>query len=285
MKLVFYKIIINLIITLLSGGLFAHDNPLFNMGKFANGSKTKLFGHNVNVRNSPNTKTGTVVAQLPIGTEVTIIEEAETFTINGYKAPWYKVSFNKDNEKKQGYIWGGFLSAFSFDLNDGNLLLYGFYGDDNIRKFMSQIKIIKNTEIVAKLNFEPINDVYEMPFNYNFSVGAKLLTGNGFDNVKNIIQINYHYPACGVPFGDIVIFWTGEKLINGTIVHGVSEAGLFHHYYEFIYPDAKTKNKLIISKISEEYDENGNELPKKTTRLTYTWENNKLTLTEEKEIK
>lgn len=285
MKKRFQFIFIFVTIIICSGGLFAQDNPLFFMGKFANGSKTKLFGHNVNVRNSPDTKTGTVVAQLPIGTEVTIVEEAETFTINGYKAPWYKVSFTKDNEKKSGYIWGGFLSAFSFDLNDENKLLYGFYGDDNIQKFMSQIKIIKNTEIVAKLNFEPVSDVYEMPFTYNFTVDAKLLSGTGFDNVKNIIQINYHYPACGVPFGDIVFFWTGEKLINGTIVHGVSEAGVFRHDYEFVYPDAKTKNKLIINKISEEYDDNGNELPAKTTRLTYNWANNKLTLMEEKEIK
>lgn len=265
--------------------LTAQEEPIFSMGKFATGAKVKLFAHNVNVRTQPNTKTGNIISQLPIATELTILEEAEPFTINGYKAPWYKVSFFKDNNLIQGYLWGGFLSVFSFNLDNDNLLLYGFYGDDNIQKFMSQIKIVKNNEIITKLHFEPVSDVADMTWDYNYTVSAKLLPGTNFDGVKNIIQINYNYPACGAPFGDIIIFWTGEKLIYGTTVHGLSEAGIFESSYEIIYPNTKTKNKLIINKIVEEYDDNGNELPKKITRCTYKWENNKLTLIEEKEIK
>ena len=60
-----------------------------------------LLADRVNLRDQASTK-GKVIANLPIGTEITIIKKtALTLRLKGFESNWYKIKANE----KQGYIW------------------------------------------------------------------------------------------------------------------------------------------------------------------------------------
>jgi len=103
-----------------------------------------VFGENVNVRKSTDTKSE-VITKLQPGDNVTIVKKTnELLTQGKTKEFWYLIQFND----KQGYVWGSLL-ADGHTAVKGHTILVRNPGV-NARKL--EIKVIKENKIISKLN-------------------------------------------------------------------------------------------------------------------------------------
>lgn len=77
------------------------------------------FGDKVNLRSEPNL-TSAVLEQLEIGSPTLILEKVDAkLTQNKTTEFWYKIELKNKN---QGYVWGGLLADYSFELGEALVL-------------------------------------------------------------------------------------------------------------------------------------------------------------------
>ncbi|WP_315823620.1 SH3 domain-containing protein [Paraflavitalea speifideaquila] len=70
-----------------------------------------IFADTAYIRNSPDTKQPAIDTLLA-GDNITVIGTiTNAFTIRGIKGPWLKISYTKNGEVKNGYIWQGLVSC------------------------------------------------------------------------------------------------------------------------------------------------------------------------------
>ena len=264
----------------------AQSNCPFRGGKFDTGVEANLFGDKVNVREKP-AKDALVIANLTIGTPVSIIENTETeYAMNGFGSDWYKVSFDYNNDQKTGYIWGGLISMASAEIPFGNgppdMLVYSITSWDVNKSFNSTLRIVRNGKMINSLDFKPISTGFFEPGVFGHSVCVSVMGNRGFTGVKNIISVSYTYAACGYENGEILLFWNGSQLIYAAKASMVSEAGVFHYDYEISYPDDKEgkKDLLMITQTLTQYNEvKGDyvESQKEVTLHSFRWDGSSIT--------
>ena len=231
----------------------------FNYGEFKVDRTVCLFGDKVNVRSKPST-TATVVANLPIGTEVTIVEKTDvTFTIGGYNTNWYYVKFLDKGEEKTGYVWGGLISMASIKIpNPGaadDLFVCSITSWTAQTNFTMTGRLVRNGQVIHTIDFEPISMGFFDPGEYHHCVCIGVSDGHGFKGVKNIVSLEFVYGACGYENGKILLFWDGSKLYYAGKASAVFEAGVFNYFYSIVYPDDEKNGLSNILKIVQTYEE------------------------------
>jgi hypothetical protein len=230
------------------------DKTVYNYGAFKEGAIARLFGDKVNIRSGPSVK-DKIVANLPIGTPLTIIRKSEeAYKMNEFISNWYEVSFFLGKDEKKGYVWGGLLSLISFEVpnNPGGKKTWLVYGitayDTATYKFSSQLRLFRNDSLISTLSFEPIFSPLGGERIYSYCIGGEILDNHGFTGISNIVKLEYIYGACGFNNGNILVFIKGKDLIYGVEAIEVGEAGIFSYTYELIYPDQVDgkANKLLV---------------------------------------
>ena len=133
------------------------------------------------------------------------------------------------------------------------------------------------------MDFEIIGSIDPETENYEHSIAGKLLDNSGFASLENIIVLSFFYEACGYTNGDILLFWNGKQLTYGTIGISVSEAGVFHDYFDFYLPNHidGTPNYLIHIQSYDEYGEGCYERVETNIKL-FHWDGKKLKMVTEK---
>src|SRR5690606_38788970 len=190
--------------------------------KFNPGSTEQIFANDVKFRKEPDTNSD-VIDLLKIGTEIKIIEQSEqTQKFDGVESNWYKIEFNG----KTGYVLGALISMRNLTTADNKNLYFQIKSDENDRIAIKIRHLLNETEYKEHI-FNLIG--------YEFSVD--LLANNGFQNVKNIIAINYLAEACGVEGGVSYIFWDGNDLKHIADLSSISEAGMFYYQEKFVFPN------------------------------------------------
>lgn len=190
-----------------------------------------------NVRDKAST-TANVVAKLPIATWVTIeTVTADTTKLNGYSAPWCKVSFTLNGKEQSGYLWGGVLAGATYEVNSeyeenrhGLVYLAGVSSvNEKDNKWTIQVRVAKNNVELAKTEFTQNADV-------GYSLQIKNLGNLGFKNVLDAISCSVYYPACGYATYDNLLLFTGKKITNVLTTTGVSDGGVFYDDETYILP-------------------------------------------------
>ena len=211
-----------------------------------------------NVRDKPNT-TAAVVAKLPIATKVTIeMVTTDTMKLNGYNAPWCKVSYLLGDKKQTGYLWGGGLAAVAFEVKDEydenrkDLIYVAGVSkvDAKGEKWTMHIRAVRKGVELAKTEVTQIADV-------GYFAQLKNLGSLGFDKALDAVDFNLNYPACGYAYVSNLIIFTGKKLTPVLETTSVSDAGAFYSSEDYIIPSEKggIANHIIFVKSSAEYEE------------------------------
>lgn len=252
-----------------------------------------LLADDVNVRSKAALKAD-IVTKIPIGTKLTLIEMDKTsLKLNGFNAPWYKVSFQEKGATQTGYIWGGFISllAENHQLAGGELMLFGLSkiekqkNSDYPDKVTMQVRICKDNKELQKLE-------YDGSGSSSTNRAVTISSSKGVNGIKNILNIEYSDNYCGGAFGNHIIFWNGKKL--QLIKHLVSGADAPCYASEdFIFPeDEGGKAGLILLKSEAGCDEEleeGETEPETTYdhryMEEYSWKNNKLVFLKKYDIK
>ncbi len=215
-----------------------------------------------NVRDKPNTS-GVSVAKLPIASKVTIESiTTDTTTLNGYTAPWCKVSYSLAGKNQTGYIWGGILASVAYEVKDeydearkGLIYVAGVSsvtGKDE-KKWNIHIRAVRNGVELAKTEISLLADI-------GYYAQIKNLGSLGFNNAIDAIDYNCNYPACGYASISNLIVFTGKKLSPVLEITNISDGGVFYSSEDYLLPSDKggIQNHVILIKSSAEFEEKEN---------------------------
>jgi hypothetical protein len=232
---------------------------VYNMGAFEKGALVFLAADTVNIRSAPAIGNN-IIDNLPVGYQVVIEKQSdETYTVDGLKASWYQVSYTGGKGAVRGFVWGGFLSVAALPVqHNGNpaLVLFAIKSAKNTGTIPVQVMIASGGKIVSKTSFEAIG-ILSGERTFGYTIAAEIHGSRGFTGVTNVITIDFNYPACGFPFGVVVLMYNGSELICGPHSSNMVEGGVFHSFENFIFPDEKkgVKNSLVSVKTLENFDE------------------------------
>jgi hypothetical protein len=211
-----------------------------------------------NLRDKPMTQS-TVITKLPIATKIYVESvSTDSFTINGYKAPWCKVSLKDNGKNITGYLWGGFISTLAKEsvVTEGVVYLIGVQSwDEKKHRMALQVRVAQNNKEISKIDLNVAGDL-------TYSVFLKTQNPYSLKNVKEVLSLETGYEACGYPWTNDLIFWTGQKLIPCLQTSSMSDAGAFYSSQDYILPFEKggIANHVILSEDQAEYEEKGNDL-------------------------
>ncbi len=231
----------------------------FEFGRFNDSSRVFLFEDKVPLRSGPGASEG-IISYAKIGTPALIL--------SGCKAPttqsdarnyWYRLVFIRNDSTFDGFVWGGHIAMLAQRLTSANrtdLLLYGIPEWDPEKGFSSTAKVLRNGQLISKLDFAPIAAGFFDAGIFGHSVCADLDFAHGFSGIASIVRLIFEYPACGYENGEIFLLWSGEKLSYLAKASKISEAGAFRYTYQLVFPDQDggESNTLIIRQEMTEYE-------------------------------
>ncbi|MFK7795918.1 MAG: SH3 domain-containing protein [Aureispira sp.] len=240
---------------------------------FEVGTTTYLLADRVNIRTTPSSKSA-VVVNLPIGTALKILAETDNkLRLNGFRAPWYKVSFAAVEGVSTGYVWGGLLAlgSFSSSKDKGVMFLYGL-ADIKIKKGEEypratiQIRACKKNKELSRIKIPSVGNrnIYHQFSNYG---------NRGVKNIEDVLEYSESQEFCGGENPTTVIFWDGKVLHHVTTLYYMGDPPVFA-YRKLIYPtDAGGKaSRIIVETVEGWYDEEKQEDVIEThKKVAYVW--------------
>lgn len=227
-----------------------------------------LLADNVNVRSAPNTS-ASVVARLPIGTELETQGATGSLKIKGQELPWVKVAFEQDGRQMLGYLWQGFISTGREELVDGAYLVWGVEKVEDKEGWTEvyyQYRVYQNGKELSKVTVSDAGglDAYR---------DIKVFDGKGVPGVANVIEENYSAQYCAGAMGDVVLFWDGETLFHARTLYDGADAPYWSDE-TFIYPADSTELGTHLVLLSQSGD--GEEETVETSTSRYRWTGTKL---------
>jgi len=244
-------------------------------GQFSKDSVYYILGDVVNVRLNPDSN-AKVINKITFGERIRILEKTEfDYTLNGYTENWYKILFNQNGNKAEGYVWGGLIAAKTIKstIDPEVMLMYGVtkvVPTEYYNEVYITIRACKNKKLVTKFDLRSIGQLDT--YNSVESMGNK-----GVKGVKDIFRINFSDGRCAGAFGDMFFFWDGSMLYHA----GTLEEGFDAPVYGtsvFIFPNDKKGSKkgyIINYQETGESRDNGNHIDS-WGRITYKWDGSKL---------
>lgn len=231
-----------------------------------------LLANKVNVRSSASTS-GSIVANLPIGTEVEVLEETGNLKLKGLEMPWAKISFQDEGRNKLGYVWTGFLARDRYELTDNTYLVWGvekLSEGEYMNDVSFQFRVYRNGQELSKTSVNSIGDVH-------IYREVRVFGDRGVKGVRNIIEHEFSAEYCGGAMGTVVFFWDGKTLHHARTLHDGADAPMWYSE-EFVYPEdsAGLGDKILwISETGGEEDESGEEFIE-TDQSLFRWTGSKL---------
>lgn len=274
----------------LANATYAQQEPYFpdmRSWMISDGDTTDryVFADTAFVRMSAGTKEAPVDT-LFAGDNITVAGVIpKALTIRGITGPWLKISYSKNGESKNGYIWQGLVSCaplrrgdvkfvYGIERRSDSIHLSGTTRD-TIRQYLVTLKVVQNGSIVAKASFVTPDDE-----SANFS-GGKVMSGMGLSNVQHIVVLTFEGGACGIPTYDYYLAWTNpHRLVRLPGKVNISDAGAFYQQETLTFPNEKNgKPDMLIwstttEEATEEVDKDGNEILKVTDKrsIVYSWD-------------
>lgn len=232
------------------------------------------------IRDKPSTA-GKKLASLPAGTKVWAGAVEQEQRISGFNAAWVSVKCIYNGQPVQGYLWQGLLALGAYE-RGGWQFLYGVdhaltgTDKDDIHYFASAKVLNAAKHIVAGKTWQ-LGSSYSMTFSE-----GKVLGGMGLDSVLAIMRVHFSGEACGIPDDYYYFGWNGTELLPLPGKTSVSDAGVFYHGEELLFPSEKggAPGKIIRliedEEATEKTDRNGEPVMKKSqAKETYSWDGRK----------
>ncbi|MCW3170588.1 SH3 domain-containing protein [Chryseobacterium sp. 09-1422] len=248
-----------------------YANGVFN---FEENKTQKIFTDFTRVRQQP-TVNSKILDSLPSNQQVLIIKKEESLLQLGERAAhWYKISYQKNNQTVEGYIWGANLSV-GYRNKNGYDFLFGLTktlskknpdGDGSYQQNYASVKVLKGNQLVDEANFET-----GLGESLNFGTFT-IESNHQLKNVDFTLKATVSGEACGIAGYDQYVLFTNKKLIALPQLMNVGDADIYHHSEEFIFPNDKggIPNAFILKTEEMEKDENEREKTKRSSK-TYLW--------------
>ncbi|KUJ49995.1 SH3 domain-containing protein [Chryseobacterium sp. JAH] len=255
-----------------------YANGVFN---FEENKTQKIFTDFTRVRQEPKV-TSKIVDSLPSNHQVSIIKKDETVLQLGERSSnWYKISYQKNNQSVEGYIWGANL-CIGYRNKNGHDFLFGISKtvekkdkkfNQNYKQNIASVKAFEGNALVDEVFFET-------GLGESLSYGTFTIESNHkLRNVDFTLKATVSGEACGIAGYDQYILFTNKKLIALPQLMNVGDADIYHHSEEFIFPNDNggISNAFIFKMEEMEKDENDKEKTKRLSKI-YHWNGNSFKL-------
>ncbi len=268
------------LISFISLKLYAQDEYVLTQPfKFEKGLSTYVFADTAKVGLKLGL-IGEIKDILKAGDEIRITDTSGVYTtLSGIKSQWYKISYVKSGEEKEGFIWGGLLS-FSPHRRGDTKFAYGIekaiLTPDVHDQIKVIVKVIENGIIKSKAeytvkNFESVN-----------YPSATIQDNRGLKNVKYIFLCTFSGEACAIPTYNFYSLWDGNSLYSlpGLVSSSdVVDEGVIGVNQTYIFPkDIKGKpGKIILHTITSDFDKH-NKIKETPSYKYYNWDGKSLKL-------
>lgn len=270
------KKIFNISLFLISFYSFSQniDENLLNNGYvYDKGSLKTVMWNNTKIRKDPNFKS-LKIDSLLVGHQVKIDKNTKIkLDIGARENYWYKVSYQKGNEWRSGYAWGGNFNVSSAKFEDTEFLLgmMETIKKDDKDYINIGVMALKNGEKKGIETFAVENAMHQ-------PIGLEVIDNKGLKGVKAIVRATSFGNAFGVPTYEQYILWTGEKLVSIPTLFNVNANGMFYHAEELIFPNEKNgREGQIILRKREFRKENNMENIIFSKEYVFVWQNETLT--------
>lgn len=260
------------------------DNVAYNIWNVKPGDTLKVYARSVNVRNAASLK-APLQDSLVCGTPVIIQEQGSVLEhVKGIAAPWVKVQYYIDKRNvTTGYLWLGALALGSYTKESTSFL----FGIEKIipgrNKEEEDFKpAIWSIRVKAMDNTGALLDEKEVKLEDLGIVSAtgKLLGDLGVSNTEDILRIWFSGEACGIPTYFYYFGWSGKHFLPLPGKMEVSDAGVFYHSENMLFPKEPggQPDKIILLVEEGEADEKkvdklgGPVYHIEKSRRTYLWD-------------
>ncbi|MDR6337975.1 hypothetical protein HNQ91_000997 [Filimonas zeae] len=234
------------------------------------------------VRSKPSTS-GEKMAALEAGRKVWPVQEEESQRISGFDAPWVRVKFvNSGGVISEGYIWKGLTAFGSYLRNDVRFLYgldHGLAGADkgDFRHYFAKVRVLDLQGKPLATKIWQLNSSEATSFTEGKVFGAM-----GLDSIIAIARFYFTGEACAIPDDYYYFGWNGTELLSLPGKTDISDAGVFYHGEQLLFPSEKGGSPGKIIKLLEdeevldEVDKKGEPLTKKTKlKEVYSWDGRK----------
>lgn len=248
---------------------------------FEENKTQKIFTNETRVREFPNVQSQ-ILDSLTTNQQVFILKKEENVLKLGERsANWYKITYQKDSQNREGYIWGGNL-AVGFRNKNGYDFLYGLTKTVNKKspnsgEFFPQnyasVKVLENNVLLDEVGFET---------GMGESLSFATFTTESNHKLKNVeftLKATVSGEACGIASYDQYILFKGKKLVALPQLMNVGDADVFYHSEEYVFPNDKggIAESFIFKMEEMEKDDNEKEHYKRFSK-TYLWNGNSFRL-------
>lgn len=258
--------------------IFSQDDIYANgIFHFEDNKTQKIFTDYTRVRQSPDINSQ-ILDSLKINQQVLILKKDEKILKLGERrANWYKISYQKDNQNIEGFIWGGNL-AVGYRNKNGYDFLFGLTKtlnkkspdfDGSIPQNYASVKAVEGSVLIDEVSFETGSGE-------SLSYGTFTIESNHkLKGVDFTLKAMVSGEACGIAGYDQYILFKNKKLIALPQLMNVGDADVFYHSEEFIFPNDKggIPNAFIFKMEEMEKDEKDREKYKRSSK-TYLWNGN-----------
>lgn len=249
---------------ILKGNHLHHD--------FEEGTVTQLIADRVNIRQGPSTK-AVVAVNLPIGTPITIVEQTtEQLLLNGFKAPWYKVSFPAIHGVSDGYVWGGLIALGQLPCATDPEVVF-LYGVKEViqeagrSKLIIQVRACKDYKELSATQVTSIGTWEDAPHQW-ISYDNRGMLG-----VSAVLEYVESSEQDAFVNETTTFFWYEQQLQKVITLRNVSDSRAFD-LEKMTYPNEPgglSGARLVREDKEGRFDEMGKEIIEKHTQIIYVW--------------
>ncbi len=255
----------------------AQDETQYGYGvfNFENNKILRIFTNDTRVRENPST-TGVILDSLASNTPITIVDKSTLVTKLGERsAHWYKIAYQKDNKKTEGFIWGGNI-AMQYLQKNGYDFLFGLQKSGkeydqqlqmDVVKNYAAVKVFKNTELLDEAIFE--SGIGESLSYSTFEIDDT----KKLKNVDFILKTLVSGEACGIPSYEQQLLFSNTKLVHLPLQINIGDADIFYHTEALIFPNDKGGKPNTIFFVMEEMEKDDKEKEHfKNDKKEFSWD-------------
>ncbi|WPO83685.1 SH3 domain-containing protein [Chryseobacterium sp. JJR-5R] len=253
----------------------AYANGIFN---FEENKPQKIFTDQARIRQSPDVK-GQVSDSLQSNQQVLVLHREDALLKLGERAAnWYKISYQKDNQTKEGYIWGGNL-AVGYRNKNGLDFLFGISKtvDKKDKEFnqaypqnIAGVKVLEGNRLIGEVSFDTGSGE---SLNY---AAFTVESSHKLKDVEFTLKATVSGEACGIAgYDQYILFNKDKKLTALPQLMNVGDADAYYHNEKLIFPNDKggIPNAFILKMEEMERDDKDRE-KKKHSSKAYLWDGN-----------
>ena len=221
--------------------------------------------NNCYVREKPTVQSQ-LLDSLQIGKNIKVLKAADVNDVNtdmqikGLNVSWVEIEYlNNLGKQVKGFLWKGFIAVGSFKNQNETYLTTIDKVEKRSEKepyqaelFSISVKIIDtNNNLVGQKTIK--KEIGESHYFQNKTIGNL-----GLKDLNTIYRITFSGEACGIPTLYYYFGWNGKNFLELPEKYDISDAGIYYHTEDFVFPKENGgKPDLVLKRVEEgEYDQN-----------------------------